>query len=167
VGWHRKGMIETATAYDEASAWFFDQVRAIALDATERGGSLALVERSARRGHMPPLHRRDEDETYRVVSGRVTFFVDGYAVVASAGDVVVAPAGVPRTFRADSDDARWLALTRVRARERFEDFGRAVGEPVPEPLADGWFASEEAATVASIARCNGIEILGPPGALPS
>ena len=157
----------TATPYDEASAWFFDQVRAIAIDVTERGGSLALVERSARAGRMSPLHRRDEDETYRVVSGRVTFFVDGYAVPASAGDVVVAPAGVARTLRADSDDARWLVLTRVRARDRFEDFGRAVGEPVPKGFAADWPESDEAATVASIARANGIEILGPPGSLPS
>jgi quercetin dioxygenase-like cupin family protein len=156
----------TSSASDEASSWFFDQVRAISIEAVERGGRVALVERSARAGHMPPLHRRDEDETYRVVSGRVTFYVGDQVVRALEGDVVVAPAGVARTFRAESDDARWLVLSWTCKLDLFEDFGRAAGEPVPERLAPAWPGSDEAATVASIARPNGIEILGPPGALP-
>ena len=152
---------------DEARSWFFDQVRAIAVDAAVRGGRVALVERFARAGHMPPLHRRDEDESYLVVSGRVAFYVGDQVVPASEGVVVVAPAGVARTFRAESDDARWLVLTWARALDRFEDFGRAVGQPRPGRRAPAWLETDEAMTVASIGRPNGIEILGPPGALPS
>src|SRR6266404_3445294 len=54
------------------------------------------IERSARRGRMAPLHRRDEDETYRVIEGEMTFFVDGRTIAAGPGDEVVAPAGAPR-----------------------------------------------------------------------
>lgn len=103
-------------------------------------------------------------ESYRVLEGEVTFFVDGEVVPAVPGDVVVAPAGVSRTFRIESEDARWLVLTRVRSLQRFRDFGRAVSRPIAEPEA-GWPSPDEEATVAAIGGENGIELLGPPGAL--
>lgn len=146
-------MIEAQTT------WFFDTVEATALAPAERR-SVLLFERSATRGAMAPLHRRPEDETFRVVDGEVTFFVGDEAVRARAGDVVVAPSGIPRTFRVESAVARWLVLTRVASLERYEDFGRAVAPPV----LDGWWPSEdELAALEAIARANGIEILAPPG----
>jgi quercetin dioxygenase-like cupin family protein len=153
-------VIEALLAHrDPATSFFLDRVSCAALG----DGQVALVERGARAGSMAPLHVRDEDETYRVAAGRVTFFVGADEVAAGPGDVVVAPAGVARTFRSETDDARWLVVTRVRALARYEDFGRAVAAPVE----DGWWPSaEEFASVASIARANGIELLGPPGALP-
>ena len=108
---------------------------------------------------MPPLHRREEDEVYRVLDGEVAFFVGADAVVAERGDVVVAPRGVARSFKVRSETARWLVLTRVSSLDRFVDFGRAVaaaasGGP-PEP------------GVVALAAANGIELLGPPGVLPA
>ena len=129
-------------------------------------GQVALVERSARRGHMAPLLRRSEPETYRVLEGEVVFFVGHDMVWAGPGDLVVAPADVPRTFRVASAEARWLVLTEVRSLERFNDFGRAVSPPLSDPAA-GWPSEHEHATVRAIAAENGIELLGPPGALPS
>jgi hypothetical protein len=82
----------------------------------------------------------------RVLEGEVTFFVDGEVVPAVPGDVVVAPAGVSRTFRIESEEARWLVLTRVRSMQRFRDFGRAVSRPIAEPEA-GWPSPDEEATV--------------------
>src|SRR3954468_21939585 len=127
---------------------------------------VAMVQRSAREDHMPPLLRRDEPETYRVLEGEVVFFVGNDMVWAGSGDVVVAPAGVARTFRVASAEARWLVLTRVASLERFHDFGRAVSRPVPRP-AEGWPSAEERSAVEAMAAANGIELLGPPGALPS
>jgi cupin domain len=124
-----------------------------------------MVERTAPEGFMPPLLTRAEAETYRVLAGQVVFFVGGEMVWAEAGDVVVAPAGVARTFRAGSPGARWLVLTRVRSLDRFVDFGRAVSMPIGTPSA-GWPSADEHASVASLAAVNGIELLGPPGALP-
>ena len=115
---------------------------------------------------MPPLHARDEDETYYVLGGELTFFVGADVVRAETGDVVVAPREVPRTYRVESEDARWLVLTRVASAARFEDFGRALAVPVNGPAAD-WPTSDEAAGVPAIASTNGIEVLGPPGMLPS
>ena len=120
------------------------------------------VERIATRpGLMPPLHRRSEDESYRVLEGELTFYVDGDELRAGPDDVVAVPRDARRTFRVESAWARWLVVTRVRSVARYEDFGRALACPVEE-----WPSAEEAASVAAIAAANGIEVLGPPGSLP-
>jgi mannose-6-phosphate isomerase-like protein (cupin superfamily) len=152
----------SALAETTATEWFVDQVAAVLNDDGGHGRQPVLAERTAGRGKMPPLHTRDEGEAYRVTRGIVTFFVGDETFSAAPGDVVVAPPGVERTFRVESDRATWYVLTRVRSLPRFEDWGRAVSEPV----GDGWPSLEEAATVASIASVNGIELVGPPGALP-
>ena len=145
---------------DSASAWFADEIA-----TAVAGGQVTMVERTAPEGHMPPLVRRDEPETYRVVEGEVVFFVGNDVVWARAGDIVVAPAGVPRTFRADSPDARWLVLTRVRSLDRFADFGRAHCLP-QRPVSGCWPSPEEQSAVAAMGAANDIELLGPPGTLP-
>jgi uncharacterized cupin superfamily protein len=146
-----------------AASWFADELASVANDTRAQP---AMVERSAPGGSMAPLLRRDEPETYRVLEGEIVFFVGDDVVWARAGDVIVAPAGIERTFRVDSDGgARWLVVTHVRSLERFTDFGRAVARPHDDPSA-GWPSEHERAAVASIGAANGIELLGPPGALP-
>src|SRR3954454_23939784 len=150
---------------DTTSQWFIDELASAALDVTERPAQTALVDRAAPSGAMPPLHKRDETETYRVLEGEVLFFIDDEVVPAGPGDVVVAAAGAERTFRVASEDARWLVLTKVTALERLLDFHRAVAGGVATPLS--WSPTAEAhAAIASIAAANGIELLGPPGVLP-
>jgi mannose-6-phosphate isomerase-like protein (cupin superfamily) len=145
-----------------ASEWFVEHVAAVLADERGDGRHPLLAERTAAGGKMPPLHRRDEGEAYRVTKGIVTFFVGGETVSAGPGDIVVAPAGAERTFRVESDRASWLVLTHVRSLSRFDDFNRAVSQAV----VGGWPSIEEAASLASIAHANGIELVGPPGALP-
>ena len=145
-----------------ATEWFVEQVASVLADDRRDGGHPVLAERTAGGGKMPPLHTRDEGEAYRVIRGIVTFFVGGETISAGPGDVVVAPAEVERTFRVESDHATWVVLTHVRSLARFDDWHRAVSEPVD----GGWTSIEEAATVASIASANGIRLVGPPGALP-
>jgi hypothetical protein len=124
-----------------------------------------MVERSARAGQMAPLHRRDVREAYRVLEGEVTFYVGSDVVEASAGQMVVAPEGAERTFRVESDRARWVVLTRVRSLARFADFGRAVASAAPGSCGE-WTSREDEMTVAAIGKPNGIELLGSPGAVP-
>ena len=119
----------------------------------------------APQGAMPPLYKRDEAETFRVLEGEVVFFIDDEVVPAGPGDVVVAAAGAERTFRVDSEDARWQIVTRVESLESFLDFNRAVVEPVAVPVS-GWPSAEEEAALTWVGAANGIELLGPPGVLP-
>jgi mannose-6-phosphate isomerase-like protein (cupin superfamily) len=145
-----------------ATDWFLDELGAATISSQ---GQVAMVERSAPEGFMPPLLRRSEDETYRVTEGEVVFFIGHDMVWAEAGDVVVAPRDVPRTFRAGPGGARWLVLTRVASLERFVEFGRAVSIPLAAPAAD-WPSADERSAVAAMGAVNGIELLGPPGGLP-
>jgi mannose-6-phosphate isomerase-like protein (cupin superfamily) len=155
--------IDTGTA----TAWFAGELATAACGAPPPDrGEPTMVERTAPEGAMAPLLRRDVSETYRVLAGEVVFFVGEDVVRARAGDVVVAPAGMPRTFRADSDGARWLVLTHVRSLERFAEFGRAVSMRHAD-RSTGWPCEAERAAVAAMGAANGIELLGPPGALPN
>jgi mannose-6-phosphate isomerase-like protein (cupin superfamily) len=155
----------TQIEQETTSQWFIDELATAALDVTQRPLQTALVERAAPEGAMPPLYRRDEAETYRVLEGEVLFFVDDEVVAAGPGDVVVAAAGAERTFRVESDGARWLVLTCVTTLERYLDFNRAVVEPTAVPVS-GWPSAEEEAALTSLGAANGIQLLAPPGVLP-
>ena len=152
-------LTERDLARHPAHEWFVERLESLARDECAPDRQVAMVERSAPQGSMPPLHRRDDDEVYRVLDGEVQFFVGADAVVARRGDVVVAPGGVARSFRVRSQTARWLVLTRVSSLEGFVDFGRAVAAAAP--------AAPPEPGLAALAAANGIELLGPPGALPT
>jgi mannose-6-phosphate isomerase-like protein (cupin superfamily) len=151
-----------AEPLDQPSAWFLDRVSDVALRGGD--GRAVMVERAATsRGLMTPLHVRDEDEIYRVLDGTVSFFIGSEAVLVRAGEVVVVPAGRPRTLRVDSDGARWLILTRVSSPAAYEDFGRALARPEGQST----WTSEEETFLTAIGTPNAIRLLGPPGHLPA
>src|SRR3954467_13819898 len=101
------------TEQQAAGDWFAEELASAASSPSD--GQVAMVERTAPPGPMPPLVRRDEQETYRVLTGEVVFFVGDDAVWAGPGDVVVAPAGAARTFRVGAEGTRWLALPHTRS----------------------------------------------------
>jgi hypothetical protein len=80
-----------------------------------------------------------------------------------AGETLLAPKGVPHTYRVQSPaGARWLVVTR---RGDFERFVRALSRPAerPElPTLHGPPTPEEADALAAAAREHGIELVGPP-----
>ena len=124
----------------------------------------SVVQRQAPAGAMAPLTIRDEREVYRVIEGEVTFYVGQEEITAAPGDVIVAPADKARTFRVKSaEGARWFVLTRVQSLEPFVDFGRAVSTV----SAWDWPSEDEHASLQWLALANGIELLAPPGVLPS
>jgi quercetin dioxygenase-like cupin family protein len=155
---------------DPGSHWFRERLAELPARAARSGERIAVIE-SARHTHgtMPPLHAHDRDESYHVLEGEVLFYVGGETVLARSGEVVVAPKDVARTFLVTSESARWLVMTTLRSLVRYEDFTRAVTRPGRSRLGEAptWPSAEEAQTVAAIAAANGIELLGPPGMLPS
>lgn len=151
------------------SEWFRERLSQLPFHVGKQDARIAVLERSPLpSGSMPPLHAHPQDESYHVLSGAVTFYIGGETVRAGAGDVVVAPAGVPRTFRVSSETASWLILTSVRSVARYEDFLRAVarGWNLDEARGGVWPDEDEAAAVGMLAALNGIEVMGPPGMLP-
>jgi mannose-6-phosphate isomerase-like protein (cupin superfamily) len=140
--------------------WFTDTRMRVLV--SEDGCS--LIEAEARQGNMPPLHiHHDEDEAFYVLEGRLSLHTPDGAVQLEAGEAVLGPRGVPHTYRVESETACWLVTTNGG---RFADFvaqasvpaagdGYAPVELMPSPDELGQLAGE-----------RGIELLGPPGALP-
>jgi mannose-6-phosphate isomerase-like protein (cupin superfamily) len=144
--------------------WFIDGLVRVHVTGEETEGRYAVLEILVPEGDMPPLHvHHEEDEVFHVVDGDVTLFLPGAEVPLTAGDTFRAPQGVPHTYRVESPTARWLVFC---APARFDAFVRAGSEPAHadelpppgRPLDSERFATEAAR--------QGIELLGPPGALP-
>jgi glyoxylate utilization-related uncharacterized protein len=118
-------------------------------------GDFALIESIAPAGSQPPLHvHRDEGEGFYVLEGELTLWVGDDTRTLHAGEFVFAPAGVPHTLRTGERGARWLLV----AGGRFEAFVRTVGAiaGAPDPV-----------ELTRIAAKHGIDLLGPPGMLPT
>lgn len=140
--------------------WFTDT--RVRVHVAEDGQS--LVEGEARRGNMPPLHvHHNDDETFYCLDGRLSVITARGAVELGAGDAAFAPRGVPHTYRVESDEARWLVATTDAG---FGTFVRAASVPAENGgyAPDALMPSPE--RLAALASEQGIELLGPPGALP-
>ena len=142
-----------------STAWFLDT------HVTFRAASsdIFVLESLARHGDSPPLHvHRTEDELFVLLDGAMTLALDAEPVSLHVGDAVLAPKGVPHTYRVDSDTARWLAVT---TNGDFEGFVREVSrnaqhEGLPERAEPP--AQEQVQALADIAARYGIEFVGPP-----
>ena len=160
--------LDLRTDTDVRTLWFGDALAEIRVSTRDGQGNLSMIELDLPYGHMTPLHVHDEDESFYIVEGRLTFFVGDEVIEATAGTTRVAPKGIPHTFRVDSPQgARAIVVT---SPGRFEDFVRAVSRPAavttrPEVTEPPTHEQIEAFTRGAIE--NGIEILGPPGMLPT
>lgn len=142
--------------------WFLGSLVTIKASGEDTGGRMAVVEHLSPRGSGSPLHvHRNEDESFYVLEGELTLWVDGQTIVAQAGSFVYGPRDVPHTFIVSSDEARFLLIAEPAG---FDSFVRAVGEPaeqlvIPPPATE----PPDIAALSAIAAQYGIEVLGPPG----
>ena len=154
----------TATATLNQPLWFLTNLSTVRLDAAHSDGTLDVVESVGRRGEMPPLHvHHREDEYFVMLAGEITVYVPGESRRVGAGEAAFAPKGVPHTYRIESEEARWLAISSPSG---FAAFVTAVAAPAesetlpPEDSPVGLERLEAAAAE------RGIELLAPPGTLP-
>ncbi len=153
------------TAEKTGAIWFIDNLARVRVAGDETDGRLALVDLVAREGHIPPLHiHHAEDETFVLLEGEITLYVGDTIHRLSAGDTALAPRGVPHTFRVESETARWLVAC---APAGFDRFVAAVGEPASEPVLPTEPVMPSPERFEEICREFEIELLGPPGTLPS
>jgi quercetin dioxygenase-like cupin family protein len=138
--------------------WFLRNRVRIHISGLQTDGALALLESTGPAGDHTPLHVHHlDDEGFYVLDGQLTLWAGDDEHVLRAGESILAPRGVPHTLRVD-EDARWLVTSTPAG---FEAFVRAMASPTP-PSAPP--APDE---LARVAAQHGIEILGPPGMLPS
>lgn len=98
------------------------------------GGDFALVEERSIRGISVPLHKHDKDvESFYILEGEITFFLDGKpGINAIAGAFVYIPKGTVHGFRIESETVRYLILTTPHHAE----FYRAITLPSTEAFID-------------------------------
>src|SRR5262245_45894818 len=152
-----------ATMTEARTLWFIDNLAWIRVDGTEVRDAYDLVEVQARRGDMPPLHVHHEtDEAFIVLEGRISLHQPGRSIELGPGETFLAVHGIPHVYRVESEQARWLAIGSPAG---FADFVREASD---EPDGDGFPDREpDLARIAEAAARHGIELLGPPGAMPS
>ncbi len=127
----------------------------ILADGETTGGRFGLVDMvEVAAGDMPPLHvHHSHDEGFFVLEGEVTLYTPGDAVMLRPGDYLLAPRGVPHTYRVGDTPARWIVTSSPAGFERFVASVCALEDLDPEVLT-------------AVAAEHDIEILGPPGMLP-
>lgn len=126
--------------------------------AAETGGAFLLFEDEMDQGKVTPLHLHPEvDETFYLLDGEISLYLDGEHRTLRAGDVAVMPRGVPHAFKVISPTTRLLCLHTPGGDE---EFYRLASEPAPE----GSRATPvDFGRIGEAARATGaIEILGPP-----
>jgi quercetin dioxygenase-like cupin family protein len=162
---------------DSERLWFLGTLARMKLEGRDTGGRFALWDGVLPQGAAPPLHSHPQDETFYVLEGELTAWLvepelaqdDGSPPAWAAkrgwhcvpGTVLFAPAGVPHTFRVESDTARMLFLSTPAG---IEDYVRALGEPARwpwlQPPADGPRVTAE--RIAEVERALGVVRHGPP-----
>ena len=130
---------------DPVNGWYIAHVR-----GDHTNDRFALTEIVAPARDMPPLHvHRRDDETFYVLDGELTLYVGDDVLTAGPGTCVHAPRNVAHTYEVTSSQpARWLIVSSPAG---FEALVERMGSMPPERL----FVD------------HGIEVLGPPGTLPS
>lgn len=105
-------------------------------------------------GDMPPLHvHHESDEGFYVMEGELTLYTPGAERTLRAGEFLLAPRGIPHTYRVGDEPVRMLVVSQPAGFERFVADVAKLEAPAPDALA-------------AIAAEHDIEILGPPGTLP-
>jgi quercetin dioxygenase-like cupin family protein len=145
--------------------WFFDNLAYVHVDGEQTAQAYSLGEVMGRRGDMPPLHvHHREDEAFYVLEGELRLFIADEQVTLRQGQAGLAPRGIPHVYRVESDEARWLVVTNPAG---FEQFVRAISEPAPAAELPPAGRPVDLALAAELAARHGIELLGPPGTLPT
>lgn len=132
------------------------------LTGAQTGGAFTLVEIRVQPGGGPPPHiHRREEETFYILEGQVSFWIDGKVLTAGPGDCVFGPRNIPhRFFNASDKPARFLVLASPSGLETFfEGFAQPLAGPdAPVPPV----TPEVIGRLLAVAPQFGIEILPPP-----
>ena len=135
----------TAVTIEKQPLWFIANRAQVHVDGEESGGAFDLV------------------EIAYVLEGRLSLHLPGSSVELGAGESFFAPRGVPHVYRVESAEARWLGVGNPAG---FADFVREASDVA---TGDGYPPAErepDVERVAEAAARRGIELLGPPGAMP-
>jgi quercetin dioxygenase-like cupin family protein len=143
--------------------WFLNTLVHIRISEADSEDGLSVIEHRAPFADSPPLHlHQTEDEVFHILEGELRLRVDEQTILCRPGDIVLAPRGVPHTYRVESaKGGRWVTIT---AHGDFERFVRSLGreaeyEELPPAVSP---SPEQIAELTTKAAKFGIVIVGPP-----
>ena len=142
--------------------WFLDTLVDFPVSYTDGADGISVMESLAPRGDSPPYHvHHTEDEIFHLLEGELVLLVGGKARRVTTGETVLAPKGVPHTYRVVSERARWLVTTTHGDFERFVRAASRVADTADLPIPGGPTPEQQHA-LAELARQHGSELVGPP-----
>jgi quercetin dioxygenase-like cupin family protein len=143
--------------------WAGGTVFDLVLDGAQTGGSVALLDQTGRHGDTTPLHiHHNEAEIFYVLAGEVVAWAGDDVYPLAAGGAVYLPPGQVHAFGIRSEQARLLSVTSPAG---FANFVRSVGIPVTGDVPATW--EFDLGTMIAAEPQYGLEIVGPPPALPA
>src|SRR5262249_54373892 len=105
---------------DGEATWFLGRGMAVKAPAHSPGGTFGLIEARLAAGFSPPLHiHHQEDESFWVLEGALTFACGGQTFQAGPRSFIYLLRDLPHTFRVDEAPARVLVLVQPGGHERF------------------------------------------------
>lgn len=132
-------------------------------DGADTQGAYSVMELLIAPGNGTPPHvHHREDETFLIMDGEMTFWVDGAVRVLKKGDFLHAPKDVPHHYANTGTNPARLVVTAVPAgiEEFFEKVGTVLNSP-NDPTVP--LTPEAIALMIETAPQYGIEILVPAG----
>lgn len=144
--------------------WWLGGRLSAKVSGEQSGGRFAQLVFTDPRGTAAPLHRHeDATETFHIIKGDITLFLDDEEIELAAGDFALVPPGVTHSYLVRSDRAEFSVVIEPAGTERFfAELGLPVvaGEPAPRPV------PPDPEEFARRAKPYGIDIVGPPPTLP-
>lgn len=144
--------------------WFLNSLVTIRVSQSEGQDGVSILDHRVPCGDSPPLHiHHTEDEIFHILEGEFRVRIKDQELRVGPGDIVLAPKGVPHTYRAECQQGgRFLTVT---VHGDFERFVRSMSRPaqhpvLPEPA--GTPSPEAIQALATAAARHGIEFVGPP-----
>lgn len=153
----------TTASKSSSDLWFLNTWVTVRVSESDGENHVSVLEHRAPYGDSPPLHiHRTEDEIFHVLEGEFLFVIDGKEHQLGAGEIMLAPKGIPHQYLIKSSQGgRWTTTT---VPGDFERFVLVTSRPAERPnLPPATLPSpEDVQKLAETAAEYGIEIVGPP-----
>ncbi len=149
------------TLQNDNAVWFLNGRVTVRLSAADGADGISILELRMPYGESPPLHiHRNEDEIFHVLDGTMRVRIGGNDRVLRAGDIAIAPKGIPHSFRVES-----LAGARCLTICRGGDFETLVAQASRPATTAGLppvaaLSDEQIAAFAALCAANRIDLVG-------
>ncbi len=139
--------------------WYLNGLVNIRLRGADTGGQFSWVDELLPVGSETPYHiHHNEDETFYVIEGNVSFLLDGRLIQAAAGAIVFLPKKIPHGFRVMGD--RPARLINLISPASFERIFVEAGDPAMTPELPIPSVPDISRVIEACVKLD-VEILGP------